>query len=193
MLTLARTLAFNVMAEKNYRGDAETHFVTQLIEHQLTLQMYVRALLPGDSAASDVAQQANAKMWEKRGEFQTGTNFKAWAFSVARYEVLNYRKQQARDSRLVFSGELEQVMESELAELDLNLQERHQALRHCMGKLRTQDRQLLLHRYSNRGTLAEFAEKIGRSLGGLKVTLHRLRSTLLTCMQRRLATGEVTP
>jgi RNA polymerase sigma-70 factor (ECF subfamily) len=188
-LTCPRNLAFQDMA-KIHRSDAEAWFVSQLTEHQLALQMYVRALLPGDSAACDVAQQANAKMWEKRAEFEQETNFKAWAFSVARYEVLNYRKRQARDSRLVFSGELEQVIESELAETDHNLQERHEALRQCMEKLRPQDRQLLLHRYSNRGTLAEFAEKAGRSLAGLKVTLHRLRSALLTCMQRRLAAGE---
>ena len=49
------------------------------------------------------------------GDFTLGTNFKAWAFSVARYEVLNYRKQQARDARLVFSEELEETFAEELA------------------------------------------------------------------------------
>ena len=177
------------MRDSNH-GDFDTAFVTQLTEHQLGLQLYVRSLLPGDPAAGDVAQQTNTKLWEKRSQFEMGTNFKAWAFSIARYEVLNYRKSQARDSRLVFSGELEEIIESELAEPDHNLQLRHEALRECLGKLRVQDRQLLLHRYSKRGTLAEYAEMIGRSPGGLKVTLHRLRSALLACMQRRLGTGE---
>ena len=175
------------------QNDFETAFVAQLTEHQLALQLYVRSLMPGDLAAGDVTQQANTKIWEKRSEFELGTNFKAWAFCIARYEVLNHRKTQARDARLVFSGELEQVITSELAEADLDIQERHEALRECIGKLRVQDRQLLLHRYSSRGTLAEFADKVGRSLGGLKVTLYRLRSALLTCMQRRLETGEVLP
>jgi RNA polymerase sigma-70 factor, ECF subfamily len=177
------------MRDSNH-GDFDTAFVAQLTEHQLALQLYVRSLLPGDPAACDVAQQANTKLWEKRSQFELGTNFKAWAFSIARCEVLNYRKSQARDSRLVFTGELEEIIESELAEPDHNLQLRHEALRECLGKLRVQDRQLLLHRYSKRGTLAEYAEMIGRSPGGLKVTLHRLRSALLACMQRRLGTGE---
>ncbi|MEZ6123291.1 MAG: sigma-70 family RNA polymerase sigma factor [Planctomycetaceae bacterium] len=177
------------MPDSSHR-EFDAAFVSQLTEHQLALQLYVRSLLPGDFAASDVAQQSNTKIWEKRSEFELGTNFKAWAFSIARYEVLNFRKRQARDARLVFSGELEQVIESELAEADLGLQARHEALRECLGKLRAQDRQLLLHRYSNTGTLAEYAESVGRSLGGLKVTLHRLRSALLTCIERRLGTGE---
>jgi len=168
----------------------ETAFVAQLTEHQLALQLYVRSLLPGDLAAGDVTQQANTKIWEKRSEFELGTNFKAWAFSIVRFEVLNYRKKQARDARLVFSGELEEVIESEMAEADLCLQKRHEALRECISKLRLVDRQLLMHRYSSRGTLAEFAEVVGRSLGGLRVTLHRLRSALLACMKRRLGTEE---
>ncbi|MCA9149385.1 MAG: sigma-70 family RNA polymerase sigma factor [Planctomycetales bacterium] len=174
-------------------NDAETAFVSLLTEHQLALQWYVRSLMPGDLAAGDVTQQANAKIWEKRSEFELGMNFKAWAFSVARFEVLNYRKRQARDSQLEFSGDLEKVIETELAEADLDLQERYEALRECMGKLRTQDRQLLLHRYSSRRPLIEFAAAVGRSLGGLKVTLHRLRSALLTCMQQRLGTEKATP
>ncbi|MFY9253047.1 MAG: sigma-70 family RNA polymerase sigma factor [Fuerstiella sp.] len=174
------------------QNNFETAFVTQLTEHQLALQLYVRSLLPGEAAVGDVVQQANTKIWEKRAEFELGTNFKAWAFSIARFEVLNFRKTQARDARLAFSGELEHIIASELDEADLTLQERHKTLRECMAKLRVQDRELLLHRYSNRGTLVDFAEAIGRSVGGLKVTLHRLRSALLNCMHQRLGTGEAT-
>ena len=40
----------------------ETKFVAQLTEVQLPLRLYVQALLPGDSAAHDVVQQANAML-----------------------------------------------------------------------------------------------------------------------------------
>ena len=53
-----------------------------------------------------MVQQTNAKLWEKRTEFELGTNFQAWSSAIARYEVLNYRKKQARDARLTFSDEL---------------------------------------------------------------------------------------
>ena len=165
-------------------------FVAQLTAVQVPLLAYVRSLLPGDPAARDVAQQANATLWIKRADFVPGTNFKAWAFSVARYEVLNYRKQQARDARLMFSPELEQTIATELAEAPDEFQAKHEALRACMEHLRTKDRDLLLHRYSQAGTLAEYAAKAGRSVGGLKVTLHRLRTVLLSCIQQRLRSQE---
>lgn len=175
---------------------AENHddFVALLTEIQMPLRLYVQSLMPGDSAAHDVVQQANATLWKKREDFTLGTNFKAWAFSVARYEVLNYRKQQARDSRLVFGEELEQIIAEDLSERDDDTEQRHEALKGCLEKLRQQDRELLLHRYTaSAGTLDEFAERVGRSVGGLKVTLHRLRNALLGCIEKQLGTTEARP
>jgi RNA polymerase sigma-70 factor (ECF subfamily) len=169
----------------------EIEFVAQLTEIQLSLRLYVQSLLPGESAAHDVVQQANATLWKKREDFATGTNFKAWAFSMARYEVLNHRKQQARDSRLVFGEELEQILAHDLIEREDDTERRHEALQGCLKKLRQQDRDLLLHRYTaTAGTLDDFAQRMGRSVGGLKVTLHRLRNALLGCIEKQLATTE---
>jgi DNA-directed RNA polymerase specialized sigma24 family protein len=54
-----------------------------------------------------------------------------------------------------------------------------------------QDRELLLHRYTaSAGTLDDFAQRMGRSVGGLKVTLHRLRNALLGCIEKQLAITE---
>ena len=169
-------------------GPQITEFVAALTEIQLSLRLYVQSLMPGDAAAHDVVQQANATLWRKRDEFTPGTHFKAWAFSVARYEVLNHRKQQARDSRLVFGEELEQVLADDLIERPDDTERRHEALRGCLEKLRQQDRELLLHRYTAAaGTLDDFAQRMGRSVGGLKVTLHRLRNALLGCIEKQLA------
>lgn len=166
-------------------------FVAQLTEIQPSLRLYVYSLMPGDAAAQDVVQQANTTIWRKRDEFVPGTNFKAWTFSVARYEVLNHRKQQARDSRILFGEELEQILAEDLVEHSDGTQRRHEALQWCLKKLRQQDRELLMHRYSaTAGTLDDFAQRMGRSVGGLKVTLHRLRNALLGCIENRLANTE---
>jgi RNA polymerase sigma-70 factor (ECF subfamily) len=168
----------------------DSAFVAQLTDCQVPLALYVRGLMPGDGAAGDVVQQANAKIWEKRGDFESGTNFKAWALSIARFEVLNYRKQQARDARLIFSDELEATIASEIAGLDDDFAVRQLALKHCLHGLKPESRDLLMLRYGSRETLADFASRAGRSVGGLKVTLHRLRTSLAECIERQLLTGE---
>ncbi len=168
----------------------DDEIVALLTEHQLPLRLYVQALLPGDAAAADVAQQASVLIWRKRSDFELGTNFKAWAFAIARFEVLNYRKKQASEARLVFSEEMEETFASDLAERRDDTDRRHVALQGCLTKLRDKDRDLLLHRYGGEGTLKDFARETGRSVGGLKVTLHRLRNALLACIERQLKTQE---
>lgn len=171
-------------------NERESQFVALLTDIQLPLLLYVRSLLPSDPAARDVAQQANAAIWRKRADFTLGTNFKAWVFSIARFEVLNYRKQQARDARLEFSEDLEEIIGCELAASRIDLGQWQEALQHCLGKLRPQDRALVLHRYSRAGTLADFAAAAKRTVGGLKVTLHRLRNALLACMKQQMGGPE---
>jgi RNA polymerase sigma-70 factor (ECF subfamily) len=171
--------------------ERESRIVELLTTIQLPLRIYIQSLLPGDSSAADVAQHANALIWKKREDFEIGTNFKAWAFSIARYEVLNYRKQQARDSLLVFSDELEETFAEEISERTDTIEHQHELLQQCLGKLRPKDRKLLLHRYAKSGTLRDYAKQSGRSVGGLKVTLFRLRSALLSCMRKGMDNQEV--
>lgn len=176
--------------ERREQEARDGQFVAQLTAIQLPLLLYVRSLLLSEHAAQDVVQQANATLWEKRDQFEPGTNFKAWALSIARFEVLNFRKQQARDARLTFSDDLEQTIATELANSRDDIQQRHEALKKCLDKLRARDRALLIHRYSSAGTLAEYADQVGRSAGGLKVTLHRLRNGLLACIQMQIGGQE---
>lgn len=166
--------------------DNDSELVALITAHQSALRMYIASLLPGECQAADVAQQANATLWRKRANFAIGTNFKAWMFSIARYEVLNFRKQQAR-SKLVFSDQLTELMANELVDQEDDLEARRQALRGCLSKLKPADQQLIQHRYFHRTPLKEYAEQVGRSAGGLKVTLHRLRNALQRCIHIQLA------
>jgi RNA polymerase sigma-70 factor (ECF subfamily) len=164
----------------------QAEFVGLLTECQLSLLLYIRSLMPGDHRAADVAQQANAKIWELRDDFELGTNFRAWAFAIARFEVLNHRKRQARDARLVFSEDLEKTIASELEEFSDNFLFRHEALRHCLNTLKPESRRLLMERYTSKDSLTDFANRIGRPAGSVKVSLHRLRTAIGECIERRL-------
>lgn len=172
---------------KSPEKDEDLEFVSLLTEHQSCLRMYVNSLLPGDSNAADVAQLSNTTIWKKRDSFEIGTNFKAWIFSIARYEVLNYRKQQARDSRLVFSEELEEIFAEEIPRLSDQQESQQRALRVCLEALKSSERDLINHRYHEVTSLQEYADRIGRSVGGLKVSLHRIRTKLQVCIDGKLA------
>ncbi len=171
-------------------NDEEAEFVALLTSGQAAIAVVVRALMPGEPGFEEVIQQANAKLWEKRAEFEMGTNFQAWASAITRFEVLNYRKKQARDSRLTFSDELERTIADEVPRLPNDLPQKQLALQQCLGELKAESRELLLARYRGEESISQMSARLGRSVGGVRVTLSRLRDVLLKCIERRLETGE---
>lgn len=181
-----------MIREKMDDSDQDSEFVALLTEHQSALRLYVGSLLPGDPSVADVAQLANSTIWKKRSDFTLGTNFKAWIFSIARYEVLNYRKTQARD-RLVFSEELLDIMAEEMPKLSDDMASRQTALKSCLSHLKSSDRDLIMHRYFEDTSLKEYAAQVNRSVGGLKVTLHRIRTKLQTCIEQKITLEEIAP
>ncbi len=72
------------------RSQQMPEFVRHLTQFQQDLYLYVRSLLPDPDAAADVVQEANVVLWEKREQFQIGTNFRAWAFQISRYKVMQH-------------------------------------------------------------------------------------------------------
>ena len=164
--------------------DAE--FVALLTGHQQVLRLYIASLMPGCQEVEDIAQLANSTIWKKRAEFEIGTNFKAWVFAIARFEVLGFRKREARNARLVFSDELEEIFAEELPALPDDMADRQAALQACLAQLKPGQRKLIEHRYFHRTPLKEYADEVGRSASGLKVTLHRIRTALARCIEHKL-------
>ncbi len=170
--------------------EQDAAIVSLLTQHQPAIHLYIASLLPGDRSSEDVAQETNAVIWEKRLDFEVGTNFKAWAFTIARFQVRKYRLRQAKEERLLFCEELEETIAEEVGAHLEDLSDHQLALRSCLEALKPSDRELIHHRYFRKTPLKEYAEQIGRSLGGLKVTLHRLRNRLQLCIESKLGLGE---
>ena len=128
-----------------------------------------------------------------RDEFEPGTNFKAWACSVARYRSLEHRKKMNKDSQLVFSDDLLLQISNKIQEKDMIEQERiHQALESCMEKLSEQNKNLIKARYSDHQSLEDLALQDGRTYASVRVILNRLRQQLRNCIDLTL-TESTTP
>lgn len=172
---------------ENPREAADSEeFVRELTNHQTSMLAYVRSLAPGGSGARDLLQEVNITLWQKRGTFELGTNFKAWAFQTIRYHMLNHRRRLVSQGWLVFDDDLIERMSPEFEVEPDELEERHLALRACLLRLRPQDRELLHHRYATASSLQEYAVATNRSSGTLKAILFNLRAALKRCIERKL-------
>jgi len=173
--------------------DIEETFVRLMVSHQAALHAFVLALLPGDPEADDVVQEVNTAMWQKRGEFTVGTNFKAWMFTVARFKVMAlWRDQKRRKVWSVPEETLHLLMEEAAETCHEEEDSRNVALRQCIGQLSSQDRGLILRRYFHGSSLQEVAREVGRKAENLKGSLHRIRISLRTCVRRKTGMGGAT-
>lgn len=161
-------------------------FVELLTEHQGLLWTYILSMLPGDKEAEDILQNTNIALWKKRNQFKKGTNFKAWCFAVARFEVLNHRKKRSRDRLTFLDDELLETMSVEHVQFIDKDDFRMEGLGICINGLQKKHRELLNHRYGRRGGLTEYSRQTGRSMASLSVTLNRLRRHLRICVSKYL-------
>ncbi|MCP5535751.1 MAG: sigma-70 family RNA polymerase sigma factor [Akkermansiaceae bacterium] len=171
---------------KNPRVTQE--FVSLLTDHQEVIRAYIITQVPGCSEVRDILQEVNILLWEKMHQFELGTNFGAWACTVAYYKVLDYRKKQKKNDFLVFGDELASTLSAEsVARAPDTLEAKRSALHHCLQKLSEKDRALLDARYNSpTGEMEQVSSETGRSRASLRVSLSRLRANLKNCINKRL-------
>ncbi|NWK56948.1 hypothetical protein HW115_15100 [Verrucomicrobiaceae bacterium N1E253] len=89
----------------DYGEKEEKEFVRLLVAHQSLIQSFVVSLIPGSSETEDVLQSTNEVLWAKRKQFELGTNFKGWALTTARLQVMSLQRRLKREKRVYFDDE----------------------------------------------------------------------------------------
>jgi RNA polymerase sigma-70 factor, ECF subfamily len=165
--------------------DLSEEFILELTQVQQRLLGFLFKRLADREQAREVLQRTNLVLCRKAEQYQAGTNFKAWAMSVANYEVMAYRKIQVRE-RLVFSDEVDDMIGSRENEFSSSQKDRIAHLNHCLQLMSPQNRELIEHRYEGGNSMKKIAGEIGGTIGAIRVKLHRLRKLLLECIQNRI-------
>jgi RNA polymerase sigma-70 factor (ECF subfamily) len=171
--------------------EREERFLQLFLAHERRIFAFLLALVPVWSDAEDLLQETSVVMWRKLDEFEPGTDFAAWALSIARYQVLNYRKKQRRD-RVLFSDQALEMLAEQMATLSRGADARRDALENCLKKLNPRDRELVQLRYQPGATTQKVAEHVGRSIQAVYKSLNRIHGQLLSCIRRTLSSEGIT-
>ena len=109
-------------------------FLRCYVENEVALRGFVRSLVPTLEDAQEVMQETAAVLWKKFGELESTRYFRPWAFGVARYQALAFRRDRARD-RHVFGDELIETLALEAEEAGAEISREERALQDCLTKL----------------------------------------------------------
>ena len=117
-------------------GDAADHTlrVQQLfVAHQGSVLAFILSLQPGFAEADDILQETFLVISRKADAYAPGTNFLAWACTIARFKVLEFRRRQVQQAARISDAAIESLC-ADLPEEGF-FDSRLGALRDCLHKL----------------------------------------------------------
>jgi RNA polymerase sigma-70 factor (ECF subfamily) len=167
-------------------AERQEEFVGLLNATHGLLLRYVMSLVVNRHDAEDVLQRASLVMWRRFNTFEAGTDFIAWATTVAFYEARNFQRVTGR-SRVEFDDDLMRTLAAERVEHVRHWSLRTEALEHCTQKLDAASRQLVKAIYTDGAQAADIARRQGCAPKTISNKLTLIRRALAECVQRRMA------
>lgn len=152
---------------------------------QLDLRGYVISLTGPMGEVEEIMQQTNITVWQKRADFQAGTSFKSWVFSIAHFKMLGLRRDALRRGHVAFSEEtiehISHAAEAKFAEENQQLL----FLRQCIKQLKKKEQMLIQEFYTKGHSLTAYAKRVGKSVAAVHKSISRVRLKLRECINQK--------
>ena len=171
-------------------------FETVVRAFEGSLRAWLSIQSPPGIDSDEIAQRSFVEAYRRVNDYQLGTNFKAWLFAIARFqlktEVTRLRRLADYHARYVpefIDRELERRADSDPGEESEKLSQ----LKNCVESLGDHLRRFVEWRYRDEITLEEMAQRSERSVSAVKKQLWKIRRKLQECVERGAAKAEKSP
>jgi RNA polymerase sigma-70 factor (ECF subfamily) len=171
----------------NPTPDRDETYLRLLAEHERALSAYVFSLVGSAADAADILQECKLALWRMFDRFEPGTNFLAWARTVALHQILNYRRAAKRRPESPHEREFIEAVAAEIDRRADDLDHRAELLRACLKKLPERHRAIVVWRYYEECEVEAIAAKSQRSVLAVYRLLSRIRENLNDCIRRQQA------
>ena len=177
--------------------DARDVFEILVREHADLLLAFIRSTVRDPALADDIFQETLLTAWRRLPDYDKTRPFGPWLRGIAGNVILVALRQYKRAASICDQELLDHLDArcEELARLARGdtLDEKLDALRDCVTSLPEPYRQAIESRMqADEDSSESLAKRLGVNLETLKKRLQRARSRLLECLNRKLATTEVT-
>lgn len=161
------------------------NLVLLLTQHQQALFRYIFSLVPCEADARDILQETSLALYRKFEQYDATRPFLPWAYRFAYLQVQKHREKSAR-APLLFSEDVLDLLASERAHIEPQLDERLRLLDDCLKKLTAQDQELVTSRYAMRQSAEEMMRRFALTRRTLFRNLELLRQRLHECVTHQL-------
>ena len=153
------------------------------VKHQSVVKAYILSLLPSLTDAEDALQETFLTVSAKAAAFEEGTNFVAWACTIARFKVLEARRK-LNDPRAITEEAIDALAED--VPEPLFFEEQIDAVRNCLDRLAPRAKQIVWLRYHGGLSCEDVGRQVGWGAAAVRVALAKARNVLRTCVEFQL-------
>ena len=148
---------------------------------------FIYSLVQHHADAEDVYQQVAIVLWEKFDTFEVGTNFAAWATTVAHNVARDFIRSRRRNAITFSDDVLDAIAAAYSAKKHWDNSSMVDALDHCLQRLSERDRRLVERCYAPNRDFGVIAKEENRTIGAVYQAICRVRKNLYQCVQRKIS------
>lgn len=161
-------------------------FIRYFVAHRHQIYMFVFAQVCNKPDSEDIFQEVSTVLWRKFDQFQPGTNFLAWARQIARHLVQDYRRRHARRMTIALDEGLMEDLVQQYDHVQDDIEDRIEALRHCITKLDDPNRELIQQLYRQSQAPRQIAASCGVTVQRIYQRLGSVHEVLMRCIHRTI-------
>jgi len=158
-----------------------------LMEQRANLFAFITALVRDLNVAEEIFQEVAVVICEQWRDFVPGTDFGAWARTIARNKVYSFNKARLRAPILLSPEAIDSLEIAESLDEAPGQDAALGALRMCLARMTGKAKKILAMRYKENAGCARIAGEVGTSVSAVHMLLSRLRARLADCVSARLA------
>ena len=163
--------------------------VSVLLAQRTSLLGYIWSIVRDLHVAEDVFQEISVLVLEKRKELNDIKTLPAWLRSAARFQAIARLRTLKRTPTMLSTSTMDLVDTCWEKEKGADSGDAISALHHCIGKLPSNARRMVLLRYADGLSGAEVGEVVGLKAGAVYTALSRIHSGLRGCILGQLRRG----
>ena len=175
-------------SKNSSEGSRTERFLRLLTPIQGRVFAYILSRWPNKADADDIMQETIATIWNKFDKYQSGTDFQAWAITIAKYTLMNFRKKNHRNP-IQFNNEARKVLETKSEDFLKKFDGRINILKECVKKLNNRDRKLIELKYLHELPVKQIAGRFDVTTRAVYKTFSRIYNILMRCLHRSLEEG----
>jgi RNA polymerase sigma-70 factor (ECF subfamily) len=177
-------------AIQRVRAGDTTAFETVVRKFERSMRAQLAVNSPPGVDVDEIAQRSFVAAFTRLDEFKPGSDFGAWLFTIARYQLKTEttRLRRVADYHTRYAPDLLHLALEKHVNNSMNLHDvRLDHLKKCVETLGEHLRRFVNWRYEEEIPLEEIASRCDRSVPAIKKQLWKIRRKLQDCVEQRLA------